>query len=918
MTSNIASTVADATAQTTARMTPVFLTRIGGLPFDVADQLSSPLSAASVAVVTRQRRLMEEAATELSDAIAQTIGGMEDRQLRGALIRARRDIHNEREPRSADVTALTSVSGTLNALHAHWLRLRDSVEAAEREAEQAAATDQAGARKRLRELSQDEEFLKALMLASPSLFQQLRRAPAKSDAAPSNKKERAVERALTRYALRAATKTSPFSSLTPVVRGELGTAQDSLCIAGLGGVTRRHTRLNVAVLARISELIKSSSTLAPDLPVQIVSDVARDAQRVRYVRRQRNKGDDSAVVTLDGMQENLFYLASGRHLARVIALAATPITIRELESALAAETVDGDTELVTRFVRQLVRLGLLEVPSLAVPLQEPDPVLAFADSLRTFGTLWGADLAGRLEEIAGSVREFATADVTRRDALLDLLRDEIASILTDLGGDGETVSNLIYEDATLPEASVGGDTEVWNRELLAGLSRITRILPVFDGLLSHQILLKDFFRLRFGQSGECNDILRFVHDFHLDIYDEFARTAANTPQPEADGTVPDRTNWLDSNQVRGLDVARRRVVAGMRERLAAQGDPEDVLVLDDEFFDEVASELPDLGEQIDPRSYFLQVTGDASQRLVLNKSYTGLGLLFSRFSHCFEDDDESLSARVAEELSTAAPPGAVLAEMSGGIDTSNLNLHAITTDYQLVCPGDPHVLPRERRIAVEELSIRHNPMSDRLELYCARLDRVVIPVYHGFLLPLALPDLQRVLLLFSYTRLAQLDLWSGTDQPLGDRVLASHPRVVYGDIVVVRKTWKADPAGLVRRSGYASESAWFRAWQAWRDENRLPRRVFASLPVGPEEQSATDASPEGPGAAFGGGKPQYIDFESFHCLQLLEDMLAEAPGRIVFVEMLPDREALWEGPDGRCWVAEQTMESLTQHREGIA
>lgn len=895
------------------RMTTAFLTRVGGLPFDVADGLASPRSTVAATVVFERKRLVNATAALLSDAIAAAIGGLEDRPLRGALIRARRDIHNGREPREADATVLNASKGGLGALYGEWTELRASVGQAQRDAESAAVADQTEARALLKRLANDEEFLKAIMLASPSLLEQLRRSPLSLDTPSSNKKQRAVERALTRYALRASTKTSPFSSLTSVVRSTLTRDPDAgaLQFQATHSDVERHARLNVAVLARISELIKSSADLAPDLPVRIVSEIAQDSRRVRYMRRQRNRGDDSAVVTLDAMQENLFYLASGRHLARVIELARDSVTIGELERALTAEQpAPDDADLVVRFVRHLVRLGLLEVPALAVPIHAPDPVRSFASSLRTLGVDWATALSTKLDDIAGLVQGFATQNVAARGRTIGSIRADLSEILVSLGADGETVSNLIYEDATLTGATVRGDAEVWESDFAPQLARVTSVLPVFDGLLSHQILLKDFFRLRFGVGGHCDDVLRFAHDFHLDIYDEFVRTGADTPLPEADGTVADRTNWLDSNQIRGLDVARRRLVAGMRQRYEEQGTPTDRIELDDGFFDEVASELPDLGERIDPRSYFLQVSNGDRERLILNKSYTGLGLLFSRFSYCFDNDEVPLNEQVATALLAASPDGAVFAEMSGGVDTSNLNLHGITTEYQLVCPGDPGILTSEKQIAVDDLTIRHNARTDRLELHSERLLRVVIPVYHGFLLPLALPDLQRVLLLFSYTRLAQLDLWSGTDQPLGEREVSSHPRVVYGDIVLVRKTWKANPARLPRRNSYASEPEWFQAWQEWAHQHGLPRRIFASLPVGGDDRTSADGAPEGPGAAFGAGKPQYVDFQSFHCLALLEDMLEDGPGRIVFVEMLPDSGSLWLDAAGQRFVAEQTMESV--------
>lgn len=69
-----------------------------------------------------------------------------------------------------------------------------------------------------------------------------------------------------------------------------------------------------------------------------------------------------------------------------------------------------------------------------------------------------------------------------------------------------------------------------------------------------------------------------------------------------------------------------------------------------------------------------------------------------------------------------------------------------------------------------------------------RLGVEVIPVYLGFLLPMALPEVQQVLLNFSYTTMVQLDLWEGTGIPEGDSGVL--PRVRLGNVVLQRKTWR--------------------------------------------------------------------------------------------------------------------------------
>ncbi len=99
-------------------------------------------------------------------------------------------------------------------------------------------------------------------------------------------------------------------------------------------------------------------------------------------------------------------------------------------------------------------------------------------------------------------------------------------------------------------------------------------------------------------------------------------------------------NWFRLPEVDALDDARSELVRRMGEASAALPDGAPELVLDDDFVDGVAARLPgDLG-LLEPRSFFLQLAGDERAPLgVLNRAYSGLTLLFSRFAHCFGDGD---------------------------------------------------------------------------------------------------------------------------------------------------------------------------------------------------------------------------------------------------------------------------------------
>jgi len=933
-----------------ASMAPLFISRTAGLPLSTVDPLRSPRTAAWASAVLRLERELAELAEPVKDVLEAAIGGNPDRRARRDLIQARRDVHNLRAP-SRPEGVLSHLQGSTPgggvttpedaALVAEWLQLTGTLAGLRGNGEAAVADDQREALAHLQHLAGLDTLRRGIQVASPDLDAAVNRFLAGK---LTGKRARRVERSLAQYVYRTAAKTSPFSTFTTVSLGRVANdvaaplGADPVTLAPLGadpvalaplaatpGLARSHARINVAVLPRIAEQIAADPELREEVPLSLVSGVELDPARLRYVRRHRIRGEQDATVSLDTMSEHLFYLTASDFLAAVVdhlgqVGTATP---RELRPAVVAK-LDHEVEAadVDHLIDILLRLDLLVFPDLQVNIHAADPLTDFCAALRTLGLPWARTVAAHLEAATALARDFTVAGLEGRAHVLADLRSTLGRALAAVGAQESTLPRqLLYED-TAVEHDVIADRSAWEGSFGADLDRVASILPVFDVLQPQRYLLRGFFTVRFGNGGECADLPRLVHDFHQDIFDEYLKAR---PEQDAELGIPRLPNWLQMPEIDALNDARAHLVRGMRAAYAALPAEATELVLADELFEEVADLLPPPVEEIDPRSFFVQLAardGD-DPLLVLNRTYTGLTLMFSRFAHCLDGDGvpdasgrPSLAGQLCDHLVAVQPEGAVFAEMTGGIDTTNLNLHPAVTPYELVCPGDRSFRPASEQIDVTELLVRHDPVLDSLYLYSPRLRRRVIPVYLGYLLPLALPDIHRVLLLFSLGAMAQLDMWTGTDEPLGDRVVGSHPRLRHGNVVLVRTTWKTDPARVPRRDDHPDEAQWFLAWQRWRLAAGLPEHVFATL-------SAVDGEPGGDdepvkdadgGQALTTNKPQYIDFSSRHCLMILDEMVAAGAARLVFNEMLPGPDELWfDGPDG-AHVTEQTVEMIFSRR----
>ncbi|MGQ4446963.1 lantibiotic dehydratase [Streptomyces griseus] len=865
---------------------PAFMLRVAGLPVDDVQTLRCPDSrrwADEVLDTTEQLALLAE---KVADQLHGLIGGSDDEPLRRVLLKLRRDVFNNRLPDPvAAERALARVRdldpAAARAL-ADWLTGRRALDERRSAGAGLLAAETGRSRTELARIAGHERLRKGLLLASPTLDAQLdgyRRKTDRDAGARPDRKQRKIERSLLSYVYRTACKTSPFSTFTGVAPGVFG-GSDGLRVR-VGEEWRTQVRLNVVALGRLADAVIADPVRRADLPLALASGWGRDDDRVRYVRRWVTTGDEDAAVTFDAVKDRLFFLRRSGTLERLLGLFEERGTLRYGELVAWLEQDRGAArEECEQYLGALLDVGMVQVPCLRTEVHDTDPLRAFQDALRGLDRPWADRLADRLEEPADRAARFADAGPDERRALLESVRAGLRAVQEEeLGAERAKVpQTLLYEDAAAG-SGVGLDPDAW-RELAAGpLAAVERVLPAFDLTLPQRITFQGFFLARYGHGGRCDDLLKLVHDFHEDFFDQYMTFSAGRTPYDADGAYVPEVNWLGLAKLRALDTARRtftdRMAALWRTAEAAEPGAAEVRV-DEDFLDAISGELDGIAPQFAPMSHHVQIADRPGDPLVvLNRSYGGVSFSFTRFTQLFDGLDEQLLA----DTDALVPEGAVLAEVTGGPVTSNLNLHGRLTPYEIVCPGERGTLEPEFRIALDDLYLVHDPEADRLVLRSVRLDREVIPVYLGYLVPLALPELPRTLLLLSPTSMAPLNVWAGVPEGEPRGGVTGRPRVRHGSLVLSRRSWSAPATVLPLHRPGAPEDGWFLDWHAFRRTHALPDRVFATV----SDTGARGAT---------GAKPQYLDFDSPLSLSAFEALIKSPDARVVFREMLPDEDAL--------------------------
>jgi hypothetical protein len=890
----------------------LFMMRVAALPFDTVDRLRCPPAAERAREALRHEERLRATGAALSDPIAARVPDIPDERTRRDLLDLRRRLYNNRLPRdpAAALDLAASLGDPLGARVAAWLSERGRWETQRAVENDAFRAELEHSRAELRRICADDRLRFGLLLASPTLDGRL--GSFLRATGPLDKRGRKTERSLLSYLYRTACKTSPFSTFTGVALGRFEPGGDRAAPPGLTGISgtwSSHPRVNVVALARLAESIAADEGLRGDLLVSPASGWNADDDLVRYVRRSRDVGGDDTAVSFDAARDRLYFLRRSGALEALLGRLRDQGSARHRDLvALLADrygATPGDAE---HYLSTLIQLGILQLTGLDIDVHAPDPVRDFQHALRAVARPWADRVADLLDGPISLLERYPDGDLTTRRGLLADLRRDLTAVLDALGApDASLPQTLLYEDVRAREDSVACDTAEWQDLAAQPLAALGRVLPAFDVALPHRLTLRGFFLARYGAGGRCDDVLKLVHDFHEDIFDQYLRLTSDRPAAPDGAPLPEE-NWLRLPQLTALDRARAAFIAQMRARYAALPADAGELELDDAALDEVAACLEPLGAEYAPQSHFVQLAaGRADPLVVLNDSFGGLCFPFTRFTHCFDGeqgagDADGLSALLRRALRERQPSGAVFAEVTAGAATTNLNLHGRLTDYEIVCPGEPGRAPREARIDLDDLFVEHEPGTDRLVLRSRRLDREVIPVYFGYLLPMVLPEIPRTLLLLSPTSRAALDVWRAVAPTADGDGVARRPRVRYRSLVLARRSWTAPLGALPPRAAVEPDAQWFLAWQRWRIAHGLPDRVFATV-----RRPEGDAGPAG---WFGGGKPQYVDFDSPLSLVALEGLAADGGDRVTFEEMLPAPEELHVVSEGGRHVAEVALEIL--------
>jgi hypothetical protein len=830
-----------------------------------------PRATAFRAELARLNRLTAELAAlgpVLGDALYASRDGHPQDFHRDVVLPLRRAVHNGREPRPALLGGLGDLPERVPELAA-WLTLRRLHAEALAAAEHAAPAALAAERRALSALCREPALAQAVALTSADLL----RAVARAGEGAADRRARKEEPGVLRYALRASTKTSPFSWFTAVGWGPLrtgvpvpGQPPGDLALESAASVVET----NRTLVAALTEALLDSPRRRAVLPHRMTSTARIDDGRAAYARSRPVFAGGRYLITT----EDEVALAAGGPLSFVTDQCHPPLTLDELTRRLSS-ALGGDTSgrAAADFLARLAEAGLL-VPCEPLDPQGAAPLDRLAHWLRS----WPEDalLADRITDIGVRTDEFTRTPADRRPAALADLTTRWTEVLAQAGRpapDGGAPLTVLSEDVVAP-APVRLDGQLSPADTEA-LGELTALAELFD--LGHVLrrTVRDRFVARYGAGGSCPHVWEFGAEV-AGAWEQAFRLATLAPaQALPDGLPDDLADGLPDDLPDGLAE-----LAGLRaEVLAAVADPDGGqhdIALPTATVRGLGARLPRWAvERPLSYSYFVQRDPDDGL-LCVNHVYGGWGRFTSRFLQTL---DPAATTEVAEQVRRGLGPGARAVQVRpvGGF---NANLHP------LLVPDEIGPDRRWASIAESEVELVHDEATDQVRFRLRATGELLDVLYAGFLAPIMLP--RRLAALLSDHPHGVVDFRAllprrALPAPGGQAVRT--PRLTYRHLVLQRRRWQL-PAGVVRAivAELAADREVPVATAArWRELLGLPEQLF----LRPAPAAAQDWTADHLLAQLRQPKPQFVDLGNALHLRCLGRWLARHPAGAVLEEALP-------------------------------
>ncbi|HEX8907234.1 MAG TPA: lantibiotic dehydratase, partial [Longimicrobiaceae bacterium] len=682
----------------------------------------------------------------------------DDKPLRNKLITLKRELYNLRAVPAARADEALARLGAGEAGEVRdFAALLDERGQIEDELRRTYADETPALRRRFRQLLEDPDFRKGLMISSRSLYGSLERwgqAVAQAGAVLGGKEEK-TERGLLRYYTRMAMKATPFATFCAIIPGAFVeeaeyAGEGTFRFDGSPRQKRSFVRINKFIYGLLFDHLKTRPAF-------------RRALRVELNPTLREEGSRLVFLTAIEAREVFQRLANNEVLELITGSyhGLGKPTLGELIAALSSDPqIEATPEEAEAYLDKLIEIGFLRFHT-GIREQDADwdiPFRALLDAIDDEHARISSELLVRLRTV---VEEYTDADVDARARMIEEMHALLNEAIETMSVEQRLRRDMpFYEDATsAARAEVPLTPGV--RRTFDTWAQWVRLTSRVSWPRGEQATMRHFFDTYYPeQDGQANRHLRdgrrsvpllvFYEDFYREHFkahvEKEAKVRAGVQDEELKGY--NIGNPFELDFVTRLSAARDRLGELIRERW--QADPAageidipaaevEAALGDVENTSTVCRSMGAFACLVPPGE------GEEQPRLIMQGgSYTaGFGKYFSRFLYMLPDDVQEQvrreNARLTDEY---------LAEICGDAQF-NANLHPPLLRWEISYPtGESGAA--EEQLKSSEIFVEPDPEdATTLRLVHGPTGRRVIPVDLGFLNPRMRPPLYQLVSRFT-------------------------------------------------------------------------------------------------------------------------------------------------------------------------
>ncbi|WZX99226.1 lantibiotic dehydratase [Bacillus sp. FSL W7-1360] len=751
---------------------PFLLARVAGGDSSKVDGILLTKTVDVIHKIIQQEVYMESVKESIEGMIFELVPTLtdEEKPLLRFILKFKRDVHNQRLPkmnRGHFDQLLRKLGNQKSEEIKGWYQAAFDRDKCVREVSDLFEQEVSKASVQLAKLMGNPEWQKGLILANTEYIRSY-----KADRLKKWMPRNQYARSSMSYLSRIVTKTSPFSTLTPLGLTTFDDKQsDSLRTGGI----RSKSKITQALATSIVFGLVKDQVFSTLFNYECNLSIRQSNEKISYFK--------SNYTVLNGFswrQDHLRTQEMDQDLVQVLKYLCgrRVLTYDQIQEVVSIS--DSDWTFQRLLDEQWIR------PILPFSRRDQHTLLSIAEVLEGKTDRMTGQVACCLQQIDACVEKISTSDAAERLRLLGCVEKLIQKVGDLLSIDLEAYfkkSNYIYEDVCTDKRLPPLGCHI--QEDLHKIGRMMR--PYMFRTHVYDLLVKHFVE-RYGDGGTCYDIEDFLISF--DQRKDTARLIKKA-------FMQDRKT--------ALDVEEGRAISPISDSSA----PPSATV----FFQISSSSIDSVR--------------DGDYTLVINQVNPGLGGLLSRFVSLFDSGGGNFSYHLRTWLEKMYPHAHIL-DLPIVADFSSLQIDSGVTEQSLRWSGENPTNEIVPDLLLKDLRLVH--LEDNTLVLIDKNDEVVAPQYLGaiphYLLNSVMGHFMTIInpwINAFQTNWSVSPLFS-SPQPVEE--VQFYPRIQEGRIVLRRARWRIPLYLFPLQEAGEKDEMYFLRLKKWQHEHQIPDEVF--------------------------------------------------------------------------------------------